>query len=87
MKQENVDLYSLVVISITELQQGLMDCVAEDLRFEVGDMIYANVGHYAKGKIIKCWDRGNPYRVEIQDENKTNVWVPIDSDQFVMSDI
>ena len=71
----------------TALQKGLMECVAEDLRFEVGDMIYANIGHYAKGKILKCWDQGNPYRVEIQDENKTNVWVPIDSDQFVMSDI
>ena len=30
-----------------------------------------------KGKILKCWDEGNPYRVEIQNEEKTNFWVPI----------
>jgi len=71
----------------TELQKGLMECIAEDLRFEVGDTIYANIGHFAEGKILKCWDQGNPYRVEIQDDDKTNVWVPIDDDKFVKSEI
>jgi len=70
-----------------ELQKGLMECIAEDLRFEVGDTIYANIGHFAEGKILKCWDQGNPYRVEIQDDDKTNVWVPIDDDKFVKSEI
>ena len=70
-----------------ELQNGLMDCKAEELRFDVGDTIYANIGGFAKGKILKCWDEGNPYRVEIQNDEKTNVWVPIDSDQFVKSHI
>ena len=65
------------------LQDGLMECMAEELRFNVGDTVYANVGEFAEGKILKCWDQGNPYRVEIQNERKTNVWVPIDSDQFV----
>ena len=66
------------------LEAGLMECKAEDLRFEVGDMVYANIGEFTKGKILKCWDQGNPYRVEIQDEDRTNVWVPIDSDDFVL---
>ena len=65
------------------LQDGLMECIAEELRFKVGDTVYANVGEFTEGKILKCWDQGNPYRVEIQNERKSNVWVPIDSDQFV----
>ena len=65
------------------LQQGLMACQAEDLRFKVGDIVYANIGEFTKGRILKCWDEGNPYRVEIQNEEKTNVWVPIDNDNYV----
>ena len=66
-----------------ELQSGLMECKAEELRFNVGDMVYANIGEFTEGKILKCWDEGNPYRVEIQNEEKSNVWVPIDSDDYV----
>lgn len=65
------------------LQQGLMACQAEELRFNVGDTVYANIGEFTKGRILKCWDEGNPYRVEIQNEEKTNVWVPIDNDNYV----
>jgi len=65
------------------LQQGLMACQAEDLRFKAGDIVYANIGEFAKGRILKCWDEGNPYRVEIQNDEKTNVWVPIDNDNYV----
>ena len=67
-----------------ELEKGLMDCKAEELRFSEGDVVYANVGDFAKGIILKCWDQGNPYRVEIQDEEKTNVWVPIDNNDFIV---
>ena len=69
------------------LEQGLIDCKAEDLRFNVGDTVYANIGEFAEGKIMKCWDQGNPYRVEIQNEEKSNVWVPIDNDDYVRSSI
>ena len=65
------------------LQQGLMACQAEELRFNVGDTVYANIGEFTKGRILKCWDEGNPYRVEIQNDEKTNVWVPIDNDNYV----
>ena len=67
-----------------ELQQGLMDCKAEELRFNVGDTVYANIGEFTEGRILKCWDEGNPYRVEIQDEERSNVWVPIDSNDYVI---
>ena len=65
------------------LEAGFMNCRAEELRFKAGDMIYANVGEFTKGKILKCWDEGNPYRVELQDEEKKNVWVPIDDDEYI----
>ena len=38
------------------LQSGLMECRAEDLRFNVGDTVYANIGEFTEGKILKCWD-------------------------------
>ena len=69
------------------LQEGLQDCIAEELRFKVGDTVYANVGEFAEGKILKCWDQGNPYRVEIQDEERSNVWVPVDNDNYVRSEL
>ena len=65
------------------LKQGLMDCQAEDLRFNVGDTVYANIGAFTEGRILKTWDEGNPYRVEIQNDEKSNVWVPIDNDGYV----
>ena len=69
------------------LEQGFLDCKAEDLRFNVGDTIYANIGEFTKGKILKCWDEGNPYRVEIQNAQKSNFWVPIDDDRYVRSSL
>lgn len=65
------------------LEEGLMACKSEKLRFKVGDIVYANTGQFTKGRILKCWDQGNPYRVEIDNKEKSNVWVPIDSDDFV----
>ena len=65
------------------LEEGLMACKSEKLRFKVGDIVYANTGQFTKGRILKCWDKGNPYRVEIDNKEKSNVWVPIDSDEFV----
>ena len=67
-----------------ELQQGLMDCKAEELRFNVADTVYANIGEFTEGRILKCWDEGNPYRVEIQNSERSNVWVPIDSNDYVI---
>ena len=65
------------------LKQGLMACQAEELRFNVGDTVYANIGAFTEGRILKTWDEGNPYRVEIQNDEKSNVWVPIDNDDYV----
>ena len=69
------------------LQKGLLECQAEELRFNVGDTVYANIGKFAEGRILKTWDQGNPYRVEIQNAEKSNVWVPIDNDDFVRASL
>ena len=37
----------------------------------------------ALGVVLKTWDQGNCYRIELQDEQKTNVWGPVDEDVFV----
>ena len=66
------------------LIQGFEDCKAEEtLRFNVGDKVQANVGKWVEGVVVKQWDEGNPYRIELQDGKKTNVWGPIDDDDFV----
>jgi len=65
------------------LRDGFMACrVSEGLRFNVGDVVEANVGKFQKGKVVKQWDEGNAYRIELEDD-KTNVWAPIDIDAYV----
>lgn len=67
-----------------DLLAGVMRCKIEtDLRFKVGDAVLANVGHWQRGKIIRVWDDGNPYRIELDDAEKTNVWGPVDEDTYV----
>mmetsp|Transcript_16484 Transcript_16484/g.48528 ORF Transcript_16484/g.48528 Transcript_16484/m.48528 type:complete len:328 (+) Transcript_16484:225-1208(+) len=66
------------------LIEGFHKCKANaELRFKVGDTVEANIGKYTKGKIVKVWDEGNPYRIEIADGEKTNVHAPVDEDAFV----
>ena len=68
----------------TALIKGFEDCCAEEtLRFKVGDKVKANVGKWVDGIILKQWDEGNPYRIELQDGRGTNVWGPVDVDEFV----
>jgi len=67
-------------------REGFKTCLQTvQLRFPVGTMVEANVGKFQFGKIIKQWDEGNAYRIELQDKNKTNVWAPIDIDAYVRS--
>jgi len=68
-------------------RDGFMACKAETLRFNVGDIVEANIGKFAKGKILKQWDDGNAYRVELANDSKTNVWAPIDIDAYIRKPI
>jgi G3E family GTPase len=74
------------------LLDGFMACKCSDqLRFKVGDKVMAKVGKarasspdgYCLGSVLQIWDQGNAYRIELQDGQKTNVWGPIDEDNFV----
>ena len=53
------------------------------LRFKVGDKVQANTGEFVDGTVIALWDDGNAYRIELQDDEKTNVYAPIDVDTYV----
>jgi len=65
------------------LRDGFMACrVSDDLRFKIGDTVEANVGKFQRGKIVRHWDEGNAYRIELE-EDKVNVWAPIDIDAYV----
>merc|ERR1712127_35652 len=66
-------------------KQGFLACHADQpLRFQVGTKVKANVGEWEEGTVVKLWDEGNAYRVELDDEGKTNVWAPIDTDHYVI---
>ena len=52
-----------------------------ELRFAVGKQVFANVGEFKSGHVIKHWDDGNAYRVHV--EGHGDVWAPIDDDEFI----
>ncbi|GFH51502.1 hypothetical protein CTEN210_07978 [Chaetoceros tenuissimus] len=83
-ERENVFVFIGKNLDHDWLRDCFKACIVSDkLRFNVGDKVQCNIGHFADGIIIKQWDDGNAYRIEIQDENKTNVWAPIDVDGYV----
>jgi G3E family GTPase len=65
-------------------REGFLACkVDRPLRFMVGEEIEANVGGYERGIVLKHWDEGNAYRVELKNKKKTNVWAPVDIDAYI----
>merc|ERR1719399_1162853 len=52
------------------LLKEFQNCQAEEsLRFALGDAVEARCGcGWEKAKVIKLWDEGNPYRLELQNE-------------------
>ena len=70
---------------------GFMACkCSAELRCKVGDKVMAQVGKakggpdgFHLGVILKQWDQGNAYRIELQDAKKTNVYGPVDEDVCV----
>ena len=57
------------------------------MRFKVGDRVQANAsangGGWQNGKVLRIWDNGNAYRIELEDAARTNIWAPLDQDKFV----
>merc|ERR1712238_540494 len=68
------------------LVEGFMKCKVEGpLRFSVGDAVECRMGAglYKPGRVLKLWDEGNPYRIKLSDTRGTNVFGPVDEDEFV----
>lgn len=57
--------------------------MTDELRFKVGDKVQANIGEFTDGKVKALWDDGNAYRIELEDDEKTNVYAPIDVDTYI----
>ncbi len=85
-ERENVFVFIGKHLDHDWLRDCFKACIVSDkLRFAVGDKVQCNVGTFEDGIILKQWDDGNAYRIEIQDKAKTNVWAPIDVDGYVRS--
>jgi hypothetical protein len=53
------------------------------MRFKVGDKVLANVGERVTGTIVRIGDNGHASRIELQDDDSTNVYSPVDRDTYV----
>jgi len=57
-----------------ELTRGVLACQVGDqpLRFKEGDAVYVTVcgGNLKAGKVVKTWERGNPYIVQFTDDGR-----------------
>ena len=66
------------------LIDGVMACkVGHELRFKVGDLVFARVDGWTPGVIIMLWDDGNPYVIKLEDGSGNQVWGPMDNEKFV----
>jgi G3E family GTPase len=69
-----------------ELTDGIMACKVEgDLRFKIGDMVEVKDDNdmFQLCKVVKHWDEGWPYVVQMQDQWKTKLWAAADEDEFI----
>lgn len=65
-------------------QTGFSACKLDTkLRFGLGELVEVNVGEYVPARVLRQREDGNAYRVEIQDEDKTNAYAPVDIDQYI----
>jgi hypothetical protein len=82
-ERENIFVFIGKNLDHDWLKSCFKACLVNDLRFKVGDLVQANIGEFVNGKVIKLWDDGNAYRIELDDGEKTNVFAPIDVDTYV----
>ena len=67
------------------LKAGFESCKHVDkLRFKLGDIVKARTDEgWQMAKVMALWDEGNPYRLEVQNEEKTSIWARFDDDSAV----
>jgi len=67
-----------------ELRDGFLACAAKPLRFAVDERVLCRRQEgYVEARVLKHWDEHRAYRLELQDTERTNVWGPIDNDNFI----
>lgn len=68
-----------------DLTAGVMDCVAQPLRFAIGARVFAKTGAHAYegGTVLKQWDELNAYLIRL--DNGEEVHAPICDDKFVFA--
>lgn len=65
------------------LEEAFKDCIAKPLRFKIGDKVQAKMkGGWHTGTVVKQWDMGNPYRIQVEETGK-HVYGPKDDDRVV----
>ena len=70
-------------LDVAFLKEGFEACrVTDELRFAVGSTVEANIGEWARGVIVKQWDDGNAYRIQLYSDN-THCWAPLDINAYV----
>jgi len=66
------------------LKAGFESCVVEnELRFEVGDVVFAKMKQWMQGTIVDTWVEGNPYKIRLDGPRKLEVYGPEDTDVYV----
>ena len=68
-------------LPVERLEKEFKECEAKELRFAIGTRVLANVGTWKAGTVIRHWDDGNAYRVDV--DGVGNVWARFDDDDLI----
>ena len=68
-------------LPVERLEKEFKECEAKELRFDIGTRVLANVGTWKAGTVIRHWDDGNAYRVDV--DGVGNVWARFDDDDLI----
>merc|ERR1719506_865877 len=83
-KRENRFVFIGKNLNKDQILKSFKDCqCSADLRFKEGDKVQAFTGQWKDGIVLKCWDDGQPYRIELQNLTRTNIWAPEDTSVYV----
>lgn len=63
---------------------GFLGCKEDgNLRFKVGTKVIANTGEWQRGTIVGQWEEGFAYSIQIDNDEKSVVYAPVDVDNYV----
>jgi len=66
------------------LTDGFNKCVAADLRFDVGEIVWVRVDkEFVRARILKQWDGPNPYLISLTEKKDHMYHILYDRDTFI----